>query len=185
MAGHAHPHGSLENPDTAHETSDINVRAIIWFVVVLTGTAVVIQIAMYALFVVFDKIEVKNDPYVSPLATPAGQTPPDPRLQTTPWTDLQQLRAQEVGYLHSYGWIDERTGVARIPFSASTTVFPVKIIRESGMPSARRLAAARTVGAKFKSASGEMSRRFISSGNGRSLSPVRSPASTWPMRIFS
>ena len=129
MAGHAHPHGSLENPDTAHETSDINVRAIIWFVVVLTGTAIAIQIAMYALFVVFDKIEVKNDPYVSPLATPAGQTPPDPRLQTTPWTDLQQLRAQEVGYLHSYGWIDERTGVARIPIDKAKT-----LLLQRGLP---------------------------------------------------
>ncbi|HTM25097.1 MAG TPA: hypothetical protein VL225_07870 [Vicinamibacterales bacterium] len=115
MTEHTHPHGALENPDTSHEHTDINIRAIIWFVVVLSATAVTIQIAMYGMFKILDRIEVANDPYVSPLAVPAGQTPPEPRLQTTPWTDLKELRAQEFRYLHSYGWIDEKTGVARMP----------------------------------------------------------------------
>ena len=30
----AHPHGSLENPEVAHEAGDINVRAVIWFVAI-------------------------------------------------------------------------------------------------------------------------------------------------------
>src|SRR6476661_4607224 len=112
-----HPHGALENPDVSHEHSDINVRAIVWFVVTLTATVVAVQIAMDVMFRVLDKIEVNNDPYVSPLAAPAATVSdfPAPSLQTTPWTDLKELRAQEFSYLHSYGWIDEKAGVARLP----------------------------------------------------------------------
>ena len=38
---HAGPHGDLHNADVHHEESDINVRAIIWFVVVLGGIVLV------------------------------------------------------------------------------------------------------------------------------------------------
>src|SRR6185436_21136214 len=46
----AHPHGNLDNPDTDHEHSDINVRAIIWFGVVLTVIVLAVDVAMYGLF---------------------------------------------------------------------------------------------------------------------------------------
>ncbi len=134
---HPHPHGALENPDTAHETSDINIRAVIWFVGVLTATTLTIHLTMYGLFVVFDRIEVKNDPNVSPLAVPAGQPPPEPRLQTTPWTDLKQLRAQEFEYLHGYGWIDEKAGVARIPIDKAKA-----LLLQRGLPVRPEAAAA-------------------------------------------
>ena len=39
----AHPHGSLENPEVAHEASDINVRAILWFVGILVATTFAIH----------------------------------------------------------------------------------------------------------------------------------------------
>jgi hypothetical protein len=123
MSAHAHPHpqDDLKNPDVTHETSDINVRAIIWFVVVLAVTVIVVDVAMVGLFKVFDHIERANDPYVSPLSpNPAAiGTPsvsfPEPRLQTTPWEDLKNLRADETGYLNSYGWVDQKAGEAHIP----------------------------------------------------------------------
>ena len=117
MSAHNHPHGELVNENVHHEESDINVRAIITFVVVLTAVAIAIQIAMYGMFVVFNKIEDKTQPDVSPLvATPAQVSDfPLPSLQTTPWTDLKKLRAEEKAYLHSYGWVDEGAGIARIP----------------------------------------------------------------------
>lgn len=118
MAAHpeaGHPHGSLHNPDTAHEHSDINVRAIIWFVAVLTAIALAINVAMWGMFVVLQRYERAHEPAVTPLARPANQPPPEPRLQTTPWTDLRAFRAEQQDYLHSYGWVDEKLGIARIP----------------------------------------------------------------------
>jgi hypothetical protein len=111
------PHGNLDNPGTAHELSDINVRAIIVFMVVLTGIVLAVDVAMWGLFKVLHSYEVTNDPYVTPLAGPAGRTPPEPALQLTPWTDLKTFAADEQTRLTSYGWVDEKAGVARIPIS--------------------------------------------------------------------
>ena len=114
-APNVHPHGELHNPDTAHESTDISMRAIVSFVILLTAVTIAIQGAMYGVFRVLARVESAADPEVSPLATPANEAPPEPRLQTTPWADLKTLRAEETSYLHGYGWIDQQAGVAHIP----------------------------------------------------------------------
>ena len=123
------PHGNLENPDTSHEHSDINVRAILWFVVVLTVIVLATDVAMWGMFKVLDRYEVKNDPPVSPLFIPAGRPLPAPGLQTTPWVDLKQFRAEADLYLHSYGWVDEKAGVARIPIEKAKA-----LLLQRGLP---------------------------------------------------
>jgi hypothetical protein len=113
----SHPRGDLHNPDVAHEESDINLRALVWFVVMLVVVVLAVDVVSYGMFRLMNHYETVNEPFVSPLAAPAGQKPPEPRLQETPWTDLNVLRAQEHQYLTSYGWVDEKLGVARIPIS--------------------------------------------------------------------
>lgn len=124
-----HPHGELHNPDTAHEASDISMRAIVMFVVLLAGVTVAIQVAMYGLFFVLARSEAATDQTQSPLATPADQAPANPRLQTTPWSDLKALRAEEFSYLHSYGWIDQQAGVARVPIDKAKA-----LLLQRGLP---------------------------------------------------
>lgn len=41
--------------------------------------------------------------------------PAMPRLQVSPPLDLQQFRAREEEQLHTYGWVDRRAGVVRMP----------------------------------------------------------------------
>jgi hypothetical protein len=117
MAAHPEPHGALSNPDTSHEHSDVDVRAVIWSAVVLASVCLAIQVAMWGMFRVLDKYEVKNEPAVTPMALPAGEAPPGPRLQTTPWTDLKNFTADQKAYATSYGWIDEKSGIARVPIA--------------------------------------------------------------------
>ena len=126
-----HPHGNLDNPDTTHESSDINVRAIIWFTVVLTTIVLVIDLAMYGLFKVLHNYEVTNDPYVTPLAAPVEVLPkqPEPALQIAPWVDLKQFRSDQEAHLSSYGWVDEKTGVARIPIARAK-----ELLLQRGIP---------------------------------------------------
>ena len=124
-----HHHGDLVNANVAHEGSDINVRAILWFVAVLTAIVIAIDVAMLGMFKVLDMIERKNEPAVSPQAVQAGTLPPEPRLQTTPWTDLQQLRASELSMLHGYGWIDQSQGIARIPIEKAKA-----LLLQQGLP---------------------------------------------------
>lgn len=131
MSSQPHAHGETVNENVHHEESDINVRAIITFVVVLTAIALAIQGAMYGLFQVFNKIEDKTQAPVSPLAPPAAHVSdfPSPSLQTTPWADLKKLRAEEYTYLHSYGWVDETAGIARVPIDKAKAM-----LLQKGLP---------------------------------------------------
>ena len=131
------PHGEVvNNEDVHHEETDINVRAILWFVGVLTAITVAIQVSMWGMFKGLAWYEVRNQPYVTPLTPPPGQQPREPRLQTTPWTDLRAFRAEQDTYLNSYGWVDEKLGVARIPIAKAK-----QLLLERGLPVRPELAA--------------------------------------------
>jgi hypothetical protein len=127
---HAHPHGSLENREVAHEHSDISIRGIIWFLVMLVVIVVVTDVAMWGFFKGLDTLEQRNDPFVSPLAAPPGQLPAEPRLQTTPWHDLNEFRAEEQKRIHGYGWVDQRAGIGHVPIERAK-----ELLLQRGLPS--------------------------------------------------
>ena len=169
-----HPHGALDDPATAHETSDINVRAIIWFVVVLTVIVLAVDVAMWGLFKVLDHMEVKNDPIVTPLAPPAspaaGQPIGPPGLQTTPWVDLKHFRAEQNAFIHGYGWVDEKTGVARVPIEKAK-----ELLLKQGLPVRPELADA--LEGTHVAATGESSGgRSIPAGGADRSAPAAPPS---------
>ncbi|MBM4244185.1 MAG: hypothetical protein FJ148_10265 [Deltaproteobacteria bacterium] len=58
----------------------------------------------------------KRNPPASPLAASYGRTePPAPRLQVDPALDIYEHRNAERQVLTTYGWVDRRAGVVRIP----------------------------------------------------------------------
>jgi len=133
MSAHSHhPHGELVNENVHHEESDINVRAIITFIVVLAVVVLSMNVLCYGLFKLFNTIEDKTQPNVSPLAAkPAtkGSEFPAPSLQETPWLDLTKLRAEEAAYLHGYGWVDQTAGIGRIPIDRAKA-----LLLQKGLP---------------------------------------------------
>ena len=57
---------------------------------------------------------------LGPPATPfetARELPPGPRLQTYAPLDLKRYRDGQNGILDSYGWVDPKAGIVRIPIS--------------------------------------------------------------------
>jgi hypothetical protein len=122
-----HPH--VSHPDSGHEESDINLRAIIWFMIVLAAIVLSVDVAMWGMFKGLDYLEVKNEPMVSPLAIPAGGQLGPPGLQTTPWADLKVFKAEQNAYLHGYGWIDQTGGVARVPIEKAK-----EMLLKKGLP---------------------------------------------------
>ena len=121
MSSHSHaghPQGPLDNPDVQHETGDINVSAVVWFVVILSVVVLSMNVSMWAMFKALQHFERKYEPAVSPLAAPPAQVKdfPAPSLQTTPWTDLKTFRADQQHRAESYGWVDEKLGIAHVPF---------------------------------------------------------------------
>ena len=128
--GHHTYAGDVVNVETKHEESDVNVRALIWFMVGFVIFAAVTHLGLLLLFKFFanmERGEAANAP-ISAVAMPQGaDVPPAPRLQpfrtnqtlppygNTPVTDMADMRASELSRLNSYGWVDKQHGIVRIP----------------------------------------------------------------------
>ena len=122
--------GPTENPDVHHETSDVNIRAILGFGAGLVVVTVGVLSVVWLLFGYFDSREAQRVAPVYPLAVSQGdRLPPEPRLQTAPREDLRDLRANEDRLLSTYGWIDQNAGIVRIPISEA-----MRLAVERGLP---------------------------------------------------
>ncbi len=126
--------GDVVNVETHHEETDVNVRALIWFMVIFIVFAAVTHFGLFMLFRFYRNIErgaAANAP-ISAVAMPRGaDVPPAPRLQpfpnrmpnndvmppthSTPVVDMADMRASEDQRLETYGWVDKQHGVVHIP----------------------------------------------------------------------
>jgi hypothetical protein len=106
--------GSGRTAGRSHETKDMRLRLVLLFGLALTATLVG---SHYGLRAVFARNQVwadRKDRPRSPLRE-ARVAPPEPRLQTQPAADLEQLRRDEERRLDSYGWIDREHRILRMP----------------------------------------------------------------------
>ena len=115
----------MSEREEKQERSDINVRSIFKFTIALIAVAVIVQVLMWAMFQQLDQRQARRDPQLSPLAPKTRRLPEEPRLQRTPAADLRVIRKLEHDTLYSYGWIDEKNGVVRIPIDVA-----IKLITE-------------------------------------------------------
>jgi hypothetical protein len=128
---HSHAgHPDLENPTVHHEESDVNIRGILIFAAGLIVLAAVIHVLIWGVFRYFDAREARRQTIEYPLAVQEeSRLPPEPRLQTNPRQDLQDLRAAEERLLTTYGWVDRNAGVVRIPVDEA-----MKLTLQRGLP---------------------------------------------------
>src|SRR5689334_17577907 len=120
------------NVETHHEESDVNVRALLWFVVIFIAFAAVTHFALFLMYKFFVQLERGNaNAPLTSLARPAEMdVPQTPRLQpfpvktgtqpippysSTPVVDMEEMRTHEQQVLQSYGWIDPQKGIVHIP----------------------------------------------------------------------
>ena len=74
----------IRNVEVTHETSDINVRAVLTFAAVLTLATIAVSAGMWLLFRYFNAQEAKQ-PKPGPMAlSKEERLPPEPRLQSAP-----------------------------------------------------------------------------------------------------
>jgi hypothetical protein len=96
-----------------HEMTDASISGLVKFGIGLFLLIVVVLFAMRSMFEHFSTTQ-----QLGPPASPFAETqtlPPAPRLQVEPALDLKQLRKDEDEKLNSYGWVDQKAGIARIP----------------------------------------------------------------------
>jgi hypothetical protein len=120
----------VDDPEVQHETSDVNIRAILGFGVALLATAIVIHFLVWLLFRYFDAREITTVREYPLAAEQQNRLPPEPRLQTDPRQDLRDMRAREEVFLTTYGWVDKNAGTVRIPIEEA-----MRLAVERGLPS--------------------------------------------------
>jgi hypothetical protein len=61
---------------------------------------------------------------------------PEPRLQVAPEKDLAALRAREDAELNTYGWVNRKAGVVRIPITRAMDLLVQRGLPVRGQPNA-------------------------------------------------
>ena len=135
----------LFNPETHHESSDVPVRPLFWFIVIFIVFAVVSHFALWFLYKGFVKGErsrmdppqtaierpkdasvPQNQPLLQPF--PQGNTLPN---QSTPVSDMADMRAAEDLVLKNYAWVDKERGVVRIPIDRAKELMAARLATQS------------------------------------------------------
>ncbi|MGZ8710326.1 MAG: hypothetical protein ACXW28_08880 [Thermoanaerobaculia bacterium] len=139
----------LVNPETHHEESDVNVRALLWFFVIFVIISVITHFALTAFYKGLSRMErarggetltqmpraadadvPKGQPLLQPFPTKVQQSAEViPPYRTTPVTDLRDMRRAEQEALNSYGWVDQQKGVVRMPIAEAK-----KLVVQRGLP---------------------------------------------------
>jgi hypothetical protein len=125
-----------DNPVVERETTDVNVRAIQWFLLILTVGLVATFTAMWLLREGLLAREKAASPVLAPLAErETVRLPrdlnklPSPRLHADDRHELAELQKWEKQQLTTYGWVDRQNGVVRIPVSEA-----MKLVLKEGLP---------------------------------------------------
>jgi hypothetical protein len=113
-----------------YETTDVNVRAILVVGAGLATGTIVVAGVIWLLVIYLSGANAQTGPREFPLAvTHEQRLPPEPRLQTNPREDLNDLRRAEDQVLGSYGWVDKDAGILRIPIDDA-----MRLTVERGLP---------------------------------------------------
>ncbi|HEY3131235.1 MAG TPA: hypothetical protein VGL91_17390 [Acidobacteriota bacterium] len=125
----------MTNPGVSRERRDVNIRGILIFGVALLACTIVIYLILWGLLRHFEVQTQRLEAKAPPLARERQQVPPEPRLQgaprheNSPSMDIERFRAQEDQLLNSYGWVDSKAGVVRIPIEDAK-----KLLLQRGLP---------------------------------------------------
>jgi len=135
-AKHA-PHGSYEH-------RDIGVGGVLYFLAGLAAAGVIIAFVVNGLYSFLEKRMEAEQPPVSPMVANAPkdtrhlpvdyrdylkQNFPSPQLEIDERTELDSVRLDEEQTLGTYGYVDQKAGIVRIPIDRA-----MDLIAQRGLP---------------------------------------------------
>lgn len=141
MPDHAHySDDDIVNPETHHEESDVNVRALLWSVVIFVIFAIVTHLVLYTQFHAYARYFRKEASQPLTMMPRPSAVPATPRLQpfpsetvlpteNTPVTDMADMRKAENDALNKAGWIDQQKGIVRLPIDVAK-----QLVVQRGLP---------------------------------------------------
>jgi hypothetical protein len=118
---HHYSPDELHNADVAHEHTDVDVRTILMYAAGLAAVVLVVHVIILGVFHVLEGQAANNDPQLSPLSVPAGQLPPEPRLLTNEYQQLEKERAKEADALKGMAEA-KKNAIGQLPARAGAPV---------------------------------------------------------------
>ena len=130
----------LKLPEVEYEHSDLSALGILGFLAGLAIVGLVMHIILAGMFSYLDAYTKRHEAATNPLApaTSLDLRNPDPkvanefplpRLETNELGQLNDQRLQEENILNSYGWVDQKAGVAHIPIERA-----MQLLAQRGLP---------------------------------------------------
>ena len=110
-----------------YERTDISPRIVSRFAVGLVIVCIVAAVVVWMLERRLDR--AYSYPGTASRTGFPGMVAPQPQLQTNSPEDLRKMRAGEEKILQSYGWVDRKAGVVRIPIERA-----MELTLERGLP---------------------------------------------------
>jgi hypothetical protein len=113
-----------------HEHSDVDIRAIIKYSVILLASLGVIQLVLWGVFQLLEARAERADEKVA--VSPVADSVPiinAPLVQANPAGDMAAFRKSEDSVLDSYRLIDKGTGTVRLPINTA-----VELLTQRGLP---------------------------------------------------
>jgi len=136
-----------KNVNVGYEAKDVNAGSVLRLGFLLLLTVVAAQVVVWRALGWLHARQARREPPQSVLLRNVPrQLPPEPRLQGAPGHEIQppeemkQLQDAADATLNSYGWVDEKAGVARIPIQQAMKRLATKGLptAPSGVPAATR-----------------------------------------------
>jgi hypothetical protein len=123
MATDLHHSGSL-----GYETQDVSPRGLAYFLLIIGLILVITSFALRGLFAYYVKTD-RPTPVVQPVFSNVRLLPPPPRIQNRPGDDIQNYLDAQRRLLNTSGWIDQKSGIARIPIDRA-----MSLLLRQGLP---------------------------------------------------
>lgn len=150
----------LQHPEVEFERSDLSALGILGFLAGLAIVGLVMHIILAGMFSYLDTYTKRREAATNPLApvrsqdlrNPIPQVAnefPLPRLETNELGQLNDQRLQEERILSTYGWVDQKAGVAHIPIDRA-----MQLIAQRGLPVAPQHMAQKSTSQMVKTPAG-------------------------------
>jgi hypothetical protein len=119
------------NPHVAYEHGDADVFTVSKYTIALVFGIMIAAAAMYGLFNFFNGELTKEDAVLPQvIQDQRPKLPPEPRLQRFPKQFIKDLKAAEQAQITSFGWVDQKNGLVRIPIDEA-----IDAVAKAGLPS--------------------------------------------------
>jgi len=122
-------HEEERNPDVNYEASQPDLRVVIAFLVSLGLATVMVLLVLWGMFSYFRQLSARRGPLPTTTTYSLPPRVPPPKLQPDPVADYNVYYLSDQEKLNSYGWVDQKAGIARIPIDKA-----MDLVVERGLP---------------------------------------------------